>query len=290
MRHVRLRAIRSGSAAIAKRAIIPAHQCTLKAGAGFMLRSSSRLTFEMRKSSGVTSPPTTPSPSPQLALIATTLGSPVSGLHVNITPETSALTIACTATPIAGGCASVDPHPRPVGDRGGAVERDPAASDRFADAVGAAHPEVGLLLAGEGRLGGILAARRRAHRDRRLALLGGGCQRAVVALDLGRDRLRDRVRRIWSAISAQAASTAARSCGSSPRSLVSMRSPSPSSARNASNAAVETANPGGTGIPPAISSPRLALLPPKLSSSFARSSASVRDSCVTVREPRRRAA
>ena len=41
-------------------------------------------------------------PEPQAALIATTLGSPVTGLHVNITPDTSASTISCTTTPIAG--------------------------------------------------------------------------------------------------------------------------------------------------------------------------------------------
>ena len=41
-------------------------------------------------------------PRPQLALIATMLGSPLTGLQVNITPETLASTISCTATPIAG--------------------------------------------------------------------------------------------------------------------------------------------------------------------------------------------
>ncbi len=51
--------------------------------------------------SGVTSPPTTLRPSPQLASIATTLGSPLTGLHVNSTPDTAASTISCTVTPIA---------------------------------------------------------------------------------------------------------------------------------------------------------------------------------------------
>jgi hypothetical protein len=60
------------------------------------------VTLLTRKSSGVTSPPTTASPRPQLALIATMLGSPLTGLQVNITPETSASTICWTATPIAG--------------------------------------------------------------------------------------------------------------------------------------------------------------------------------------------
>ena len=49
-------------------------------------RTTSRVTLLTRKSSGVTSPPTTASPRPQLALIATMLGSPLTGLQVNITP------------------------------------------------------------------------------------------------------------------------------------------------------------------------------------------------------------
>ena len=56
-----------------------------------------------RYSSGVTSPPTTASPSPQLAFTATLLGSPLTGLQVNMTPETEASTITWTVTPIAGG-------------------------------------------------------------------------------------------------------------------------------------------------------------------------------------------
>ena len=35
-------------------------------------------------------------------MIATVLGSPVTGLQVNSTPETSASTIRCTVTPISG--------------------------------------------------------------------------------------------------------------------------------------------------------------------------------------------
>ena len=35
------------------------------------------------------------------------LGSPLTGLHVNSTPETSASTISCTATPIAGSSPSL---------------------------------------------------------------------------------------------------------------------------------------------------------------------------------------
>ncbi len=67
-------------------------------------RTTSPVTLLTRKSSGVTSPPTTARPRPQLALIATTLGSPFSGLHVNITPDTAASTISWTVTPIAGAC------------------------------------------------------------------------------------------------------------------------------------------------------------------------------------------
>ena len=63
--------------------------------------STSPVTLLTRYSSGVTSPPTTARPRPQLALTATLLGSPVTGLQVNITPETSASTICWTVTPIA---------------------------------------------------------------------------------------------------------------------------------------------------------------------------------------------
>ncbi len=70
-------------------------------------RTISPVTLLIRNSSGVTSPPTTVEPRPQLALMATMLGSPLTGLQVNITPATSASTISCTATPIASAvCAS----------------------------------------------------------------------------------------------------------------------------------------------------------------------------------------
>src|SRR3954463_2599901 len=65
-------------------------------------RTTSPVTFETRYSSGVTSPPTTPRPSPHDASIATTLGSPLTGLHVNMTPDTAASTMSCTVTPISG--------------------------------------------------------------------------------------------------------------------------------------------------------------------------------------------
>ena len=51
--------------------------------------------------SGVTSPPTTAEPRPQLASMATTERSPVSGLRVNMTPELRAPTICWTTTAIA---------------------------------------------------------------------------------------------------------------------------------------------------------------------------------------------
>ena len=46
--------------------------------------ATSRVTLLTRYSSGVTSPPTTASPRPQLALTATVLGSPLTGLQVNM--------------------------------------------------------------------------------------------------------------------------------------------------------------------------------------------------------------
>ena len=62
-------------------------------------------------------------------------------------------------------------EPRPIRDRRRAVEADPAVADRVAHALGAPHPEVRLLLAGERRLPAVLAERARAHRYRRLAEL-----------------------------------------------------------------------------------------------------------------------
>ena len=73
---------------------------------------------------GFVSPPTTASPRPQLALTATMLGSPLTGLQVNMTPETSASTIFWTVTPIA---ASVDAEVRPVGDRALACRGSPSS-------------------------------------------------------------------------------------------------------------------------------------------------------------------
>jgi hypothetical protein len=54
--------------------------------------------------SGVTRPATIASPSPKLALTSISVRSPVVGLAVNRTPETSAGTIVWTTTPIATAC------------------------------------------------------------------------------------------------------------------------------------------------------------------------------------------
>ena len=51
--------------------------------------------------SGVTSPPTTDSPRPKLALTIISARSPVPGLAVNKIPETSAGTMTCTTTAMA---------------------------------------------------------------------------------------------------------------------------------------------------------------------------------------------
>ena len=78
-----------------------------------------------------------------------------------------------------------DPHRRVVlaeagaiADRGSAVETHPAVAHGVAHVLGAAHPEVGLLLAGEGRFLAVLAERARADGDRRLTEL------VVAARDL----------------------------------------------------------------------------------------------------------
>ena len=62
---------------------------------------TSPVTLLTTKESGVTSPLTTAEPRPQLASMATTERSPVSGLRVNITPELRDPTICCTTTAIA---------------------------------------------------------------------------------------------------------------------------------------------------------------------------------------------
>jgi len=53
------------------------------------------------KLSGVTSPDTRAEPRPQVASIATTERSPVTGLRVNITPAERGDSIRCTTTPMA---------------------------------------------------------------------------------------------------------------------------------------------------------------------------------------------
>ena len=54
----------------------------------------------MMNESGVTSPETSAEPSPQVASIATTERSPVTGDRVNITPAARGATIRCTTTAI----------------------------------------------------------------------------------------------------------------------------------------------------------------------------------------------
>ena len=76
--------------------------------------------------SGVTSPPTIASPSPQAALITASLRLPVSGLAVNRMPAASAGTSSCTTTARAtlpGG----DALAQAVGDGARRPQRGPAS-------------------------------------------------------------------------------------------------------------------------------------------------------------------
>ena len=159
-------------------------------------------------------------PSPQLALTATMLGSPLTGLQVNITPETSASTICWTVTPIAG---SDCPSSRAVADRPRRVEADPAVADGVAELLDPAHPEEALLLAGEGRVVAVLAERARADRDRRLP------ESRRSSRELAADgRPGSGAKRIASSIvfeAAFAASTSPRARGASTRSSRRARSP-----------------------------------------------------------------
>ena len=175
------------------------------------------------------------------------LGSPLTGLHVNITPEISASTISWTVTPIAASRSR--PEPGAVGDRGRAVEADPAVAHRLAHLLDSAHPQERLLLAGERRLRAVLADRARAHRDGRLPE--------------GRVRAGDLISHVAGHAAPRIASPIA---SASPAAIAAATA---SSAANSEYAAVDRANPGGTGISAASSSPRLALLPPKLDSSLA---------------------
>ena len=61
-------------------------------------------------SSGLTKPETTASPSPQLAFTTISSARAFIGLPTNITPETSASTIAWTTTAILG-CSPSNPRP-----------------------------------------------------------------------------------------------------------------------------------------------------------------------------------
>ena len=63
--------------------------------------TTSRSTLSIRKLSGVTSPATTASPSPQEASMATCDRSPVVGFRVKATPEATGSTIFCTPTDMA---------------------------------------------------------------------------------------------------------------------------------------------------------------------------------------------
>jgi hypothetical protein len=64
-------------------------------------RTMSPVTLLTTNESGVTSPLTTAEPRPQLASMAMTERSPVSGPRVNITPELREATICWTTTAIA---------------------------------------------------------------------------------------------------------------------------------------------------------------------------------------------
>ena len=134
----------------------------------FMLtvrRTTSPVTLLSRNWSGVTSPPTTPRPSPQLAF---------DRHHARV-----------AAHRVAGeehaGHLGVDHHLHgdahrrllsgatlgAVADRTGRVEARPAIADRVERLLETAHPEEALLLAGERRLLAVLPEGARADRDRR---------------------------------------------------------------------------------------------------------------------------
>ena len=157
------------------------------------------------------------------------LGSPVTGLHVNITPETSASTIACTVTPIAGRSAE-RPEPRPVTDRRRAVQARPAVPDRGADVPHPAHPEIRLLLPGERRVAGCPPPARWIARPRTAISPSSAAS--------------SRDRSATSAATASGTGAERRSAG-----FGSASPARPAAAMNAENAVVVRANPGGTGIP-----------------------------------------
>ena len=138
----------------------------------------SPVTLLTMNESGVTSPLTTAEPRPQLASMAITDRSPVSGLRVNITPELRESTIRWTTTAMARSCSGM-PATEPVGHRLDAVEARPAAADLLDHLVAAAHPQVGVLQAGEAGIGGILARGAGAHRDRQPLVPGLGTELAV---------------------------------------------------------------------------------------------------------------
>ena len=119
-----------------------------------------------RRLSGVTWPETTISPTPHEASTTILERSPLVGSIVIATPATRALTIFCTATAIDRSVSGMS-FLQPVDDGAAGVERGPAAAYVLAARPSKpVEPQVGVLLAGEARVGQVLGRGRRAHGDR----------------------------------------------------------------------------------------------------------------------------
>ena len=86
--------------------------------------------------------------------------SPVTGSVVNSTPATAASTISCTTT-ASRTAAVVNAVDAPVADRAVSPQRGPATADAVEHRIDAHQVQVGVLLAGEARVGQVLGRRRR---------------------------------------------------------------------------------------------------------------------------------
>ncbi len=158
-----------------------------------------------------------------------------------------------------------DAAAQPVGHRLDAVEAGPAAAHVLEHRVGAAHPQVGVLQAGEAGLGAVLAGRAGPDGDRQRRVAALVAQRRVGRRSPRRPPrpAAARTRPPRAAPRTRRPATAARSAGSSAATRAAIGRRPRSGARRASRkAAVVTAKPVGTRMPARSSSPRLAPLPP----------------------------
>ncbi len=119
-----------------------------------------------------TLPETTASPSPHAAVITVSSVRPFAGLAVNITPAASAGTSRCTTT-ASDKPRRVDGMAGPVPDRPVRPQRGPAVAHRRHQRVRADDVEIGVLLAGEARLGQVLGRRGRADGHRHVVAQPG---------------------------------------------------------------------------------------------------------------------